>query len=54
MEQICIYMTQKQINYVKDYSQLNKVSFNEGLRQIIEGFQKNKRDEEIKRARLGK
>ena len=43
MKEVCVFMTDKQIEYVKDYSGIKKVSFNEGLRQIIDGYQKNER-----------
>ena len=54
MKELQIFMTDKQIDYVKRRSELGKVTFNEALRQIVEGFQKYERIEEIQRFKEGK
>lgn len=43
MKELQIYMTDKQIEFIKDYSTLKRVGFNEGLRQIVDGYQRNER-----------
>lgn len=53
MEQVAVFMTDKQIRYVKDYAALKKTSFNDALRQIIEGYQKYERQAEIDKAKEG-
>ena len=48
MKQISVYLTDKQLDYIKTKSTLKRVSFDEMLRQIIEGFQREERENEVK------
>ena len=54
MQKVSIYLTDKQLEYVKAKSILKRVSFDEMLRQIVEGFQRAEREEEINKIKGAK
>ena len=54
MQEITVFMTDKQINYIRRESSLKRVTFNEALRQIIDNYQKSEREKEIEKAKVMK
>ncbi len=52
MHEISVFMTDKQIEYVKRESAIKRIAFNEALRQIIDSYQKSEREKEIERAKV--
>ena len=49
MKQLSIWLADKQLRYIKEQAILNKVTFDEMLRRIIEQNMHGARAEEIKR-----
>ena len=53
MNQTSIFLTDKQIKFIKLYSFTHKISFNEAIRQAVQKLEQSERNVEIQKAKEG-